>query len=134
MDKFDNLTSSVLTRASPGTGIDLRKKFWSVFGRSHMINESQSWVGRTNFRGEYRPDTHLSQTLWYIDLATWCTYIIGQQKVFGCDIISNVIKRYEDKNCYYVSFFRNMHFLMFYLGLMIEVDLMNKWETIDCKV
>ena len=68
MDKFDNLTSSVLTRASPGN------------------------------------------LIWYIDLATWCTYIIGQQKVFGCDIISNVIKRYEDKNCYYVSFLRNMHF------------------------
>ena len=31
-------------------GIDLRKFFWSVFGRSHMINDSQSWVGRTNFR------------------------------------------------------------------------------------
>ena len=39
-------------------GIDLRKFFWSVFGRSHMINDSQSWVGLTNFR-----DTHLSQTL-----------------------------------------------------------------------
>ena len=32
------------------TGIDLRRLFWSVFGRSHMINDSQSWVGQTNFR------------------------------------------------------------------------------------
>ena len=36
-------------------GSDLRKFFWSVFGRSHMINDSQSWVGRTNFRAWIPP-------------------------------------------------------------------------------
>ena len=37
------------------TGIDLRNFFWSVFGQSHMINDSQSWVGRTNFRAWIPP-------------------------------------------------------------------------------
>ena len=37
------------------TGIDLRNFFWLVYGRSHMINDSQSWVGRTNFRAWIPP-------------------------------------------------------------------------------